>query len=512
MKPFTILMAVVLTFASATVLQSQEKSVIAKHEIQAFELGRAQATEVVKILNEQFLDAITFSANRATNVIYGRVPEDALPEVRRFIDELEQMAAHRHEEQALRADEERKQRLKAMSAVEANRAIHAATSRQQPAAKLRLKSFRLKHVRARDVLEAIGELGFNDGKLAVTMEAGSNAIVVRGDDDSLALVVDLIEILDVPATNKPGEDADLQRIDAASHQLVTLEAELQQLLQHFAPNHPKVQVVRQKIQATAEFLKLTEQLRTQGDDLPRDAPLSISAYETAERKAATFAAQWRKENEKAEPSPEKLNQLEAAVKEQVQLAFEFRQRIKRIDLERAAIQLEEIRMRLERREKIADEIIASRVEDLISGDDLTWLARAAAHSRPDGEVGVEVLENDIIVIKGAKQDVQKVIKSIQTIERSGTKTMRISGSVVSVDPDEETVMLSIGSDDDVKVGDALTVSRDGVVIGQLQIVSVTPDQSKARIESVKDGTTIGAGHEVRILDKRGDPETPATRP
>jgi hypothetical protein len=58
------------------------------------------------------------------------------------------------------------------------------------------------------------------------------------------------------------------------------------------------------------------------------------------------------------------------------------------------------------------------------------------------------------------------------------------------------VEISVGSDDGIKTGEILVVSRKDKRIGKLKVARVAPDRSTATITDVDNGETLHAGDRV----------------
>lgn len=77
----------------------------------------------------------------------------------------------------------------------------------------------------------------------------------------------------------------------------------------------------------------------------------------------------------------------------------------------------------------------------------------------------------------------------------GAPTPNIDALVKAVDAKEGLVVLSVGEDDQVKLGHEFTVFRGDNWIGKVKVIRVYPNLAGARIEMTKDG------EQVRIGDK-----------
>lgn len=69
----------------------------------------------------------------------------------------------------------------------------------------------------------------------------------------------------------------------------------------------------------------------------------------------------------------------------------------------------------------------------------------------------------------------------------------IGALVSAVEPQEKLVILSVGSDQDVKVGYEFTVYRGARFIARLKVVKVDEDLAGARIISIAEGESVQVG-------------------
>ncbi len=395
---------VALIFASSLHGQSAFKD-----EILAFRLKHAVAKEVVAIMNEQFLETVTFSANTSTNTIYGRVPGSLMNDVEDFINDLEDHAAIHREEQR-----QKEQDLRESGDI---------------AAPFELKIFELTSVDAVHLLGVLGELGFDEGKISLAAEPRTNSIVARGRQADLAVIESLLQRLDEPGDGKYTPFAE------ASRQLMDERMKYYQLQNRYGKEHPEVRAAERRIDLLqARDLEVVGGLL---DVPPTKGEREVRReYEAAERNAATAAQKWRESRAKPDADPKKLDAIRSDVQRHVQKAFQARKALKHFEIDRASRQLHTIRQRLEQRDKIADKIVQRRIEDLLAGEDLTWLdqsnqqpgdgslksvaeAVTAPNKELKGDVQIEAISDlGIMVLRGQKNDVESVIDTFEKIEKA----------------------------------------------------------------------------------------------
>jgi type II secretory pathway component GspD/PulD (secretin) len=288
---------VLLAGLSSSITQAQNS--VFRDEIRSFDLNHAVAVDVAEILNEQFpLQTNGFSANKGTNTIYVRIPDELVPEVNEFIERLEMNAARTHEQALMQTKE-----------------MNFLAARQSTERQLKLQIYALQHVGAEELLAVIGELGFHNEQLSIAAEPRSNSIVARGDAESLKELETLLLNLD-----KPGEaGSTTPRFDSV--ELAKLKREYQTLLSQFGGTHPKVVQLKQQVESL-------ERLGRDSDLTPakRVQPVKSESqlrkeYEAAEQASAKVASDWPNVNGRANPDGGQLEILRRALLKQVRGAF-----------------------------------------------------------------------------------------------------------------------------------------------------------------------------------------------
>jgi len=99
-------------------------------------------------------------------------------------------------------------------------------------------------------------------------------------------------------------------------------------------------------------------------------------YEQAERQAAKLAEEIRRLKSTTTPNEIRMGSLFRELRIQVLQAFDLRMQIQQSELDEVEAALKASRVRLARRAEIADAIIQRRMQELESGQDLSWLPSA----------------------------------------------------------------------------------------------------------------------------------------
>jgi len=84
----------------------------------------------------------------------------------------------------------------------------------------------------------------------------------------------------------------------------------------------------------------------------------------------------------------------------------------------------------------------------------------------------------------------------------GSEQPMQAGKVLQVDNEANIVVISLGSDDGVKVGFRYTVSRGASYVAQIEVTSVEPKQSGARIDRRVSKGPVSPGDDIRTATPR----------
>ena len=199
---------------------------------------------------------------------------------------------------------------------------------------LKLLTFPLKHALALSTFETVKELY---PETVTSMDQRGNLLIVRGTPSQIEEVSQLIEVLDVPPAIGPFTEITQQLPAAGSDQKGTL----------FPPRagDPRGWLMRlQKSNRSAPSVDDNQVLR---DTLASIIELGQQAGGTGE----------------SAPIPP---ELKAAVRTQVEAAFQARQQLQRSELQILNLQLERIKQSIAAREHAKEQIIDDRVDQLLT--------------------------------------------------------------------------------------------------------------------------------------------------
>ena len=142
-------------------------------------------------------------------------------------------------------------------------------------------------------------------------------------------------------------------------------------------------------------------------------------YEELIRNAEDLASRIHQMSENYADGHPQLQKLKLDLRTTVDNAFSMRQQQQKAEIAQLLPELQEIAGRIKRRERIKTQIIDQRVNQL--------LANAQSRKAPVGPVRIERLdETDVIVVRGQKDDVQRVTALINELGDVGESVARSS--------------------------------------------------------------------------------------
>lgn len=169
-----------------------------------------------------------------------------------------------------------------------------------------------------------------------------------------------------------------------------------------------------------------------------------------------------------------IDQLEKMKQENLDLRSQVKELgTMKIALEKSITRLQEDKAVIEKKLIQSETVIQSRLDDVIKlKDDI----RKASSAKPKEQ---EVMLPPIIVNGSSSQAKPEAPAAPQAPQPSAQRT--ISGKVVSVNQENNFVILDLGEKSGAKIGDRLSVYRDDGYIGELEIIQVRSDISAADI-------------------------------
>ncbi|MFO0977274.1 MAG: hypothetical protein U0996_12800 [Planctomycetaceae bacterium] len=190
----------------------------------------------------------------------------------------------------------------------------------------------------------------------------------------------------------------------------------------------------------------------------------------------------------------KENRLQEELKEAVNRSFVARQELHRAELAEFALRLREIQESIDRRDKIREQIVAHRMEELLDPS-LGW-----DNPGNQSDYGTAAFGKDVEVSSGHDGRPLTNRQSPDTSAADGTQPVRV-GSAILTRQQDGTITISTGSHDGVLVGDRFQVSASDRTIGDIEVTTVQPSESTARILSESANLPIRQGDIVMQLPR-----------
>lgn len=194
-------------------------------------------------------------------------------------------------------------------------------------------------------------------------DEATNSLFIRCDDERLQAIKDVVAKLDQP-TATPSDDASGARITTIDAILTQMELNLASLLRTVGPKHPQVVELEARIRELKGLIGEDHEtgdpaLRIRPDHLESD--LVGQAMKDAERRA-----EQHRELENGDANAKQIAQSKNMLRDAVDKAFEARQQHQRAELANLQQRHRRIEELIEARERIKDQIIDHRVEELLN--------------------------------------------------------------------------------------------------------------------------------------------------
>ena len=355
----------------------------------------ADPEDVAKTLNSQF-EGFSFIASASTKRIYFRAPKDVQAAVEDFVANLDNIA------QQLADHEEREKHKKETQIAE---------QEQQRLAQQQLKitTLRLLHVKAMELGKVLDELEMLRGA-AISIHPDGQSLTIRGTDESIEPIIKLAEVLDQP---QPEPNTNPKTTDNAGPE-DPLISKYGQSGTRGTPLGSKP-AIRTMLAPEEGPIGLMRALR----GTPKTSPEVIDELRKNFDEAEQQVKQLSKEL--ANPDLKHKDALRGKLKSAIKDAFEQRQRLQMAQVMAQRAKLNTMWQRISLREKIASEIIDRRFAELADQRKATTVAASAAKAAAPnlkGNVQIQAIDKDLIVIRGGKEDVDRVAGLMQKIELS----------------------------------------------------------------------------------------------
>ena len=375
------------------------------------EVEFADPEDVATTLNAQF-EGFKFSASASTNRVYFRASADVAKEVAEFVQQLEEHAL------GLR-------RLEQQKAAELAHRKEAEEERRKEAMSSEMVTLNLRYVAASELDRVLEELEMlRESALAIHPDGKS--VTLRGTKEQIAPIVALAETLDVPPESPPKRPSSTNPESASGQDPLSRKYGANGI----AGDRRYANIEGSTSSAAASESPPTkqalDQLQKQFDDV--EARIQRLAKEAAQS-----------------------NNAKAALKAEIGRSFELRQRLQMAQIAVHRARLDSMWNRIAQRETLSRQIIERRLSELVEREQAAAAAKVATAARElRGDVQIEAVDNDMIIVRGGKDDVKRVVEAIAKIDadaapRAGSRSAASEDDMLELRTNEYAATLQADS-------------------------------------------------------------------
>ena len=322
---------------------------LANTTIMTKQLEHADAEEVVSILNNLF--PIKFSADSKTNTIYARATQAQIEEATEVIQEMEQATL-----KANQGKGKNRRSTSGLSALGGGRPIKGGTGltaiiggERPPKA-------------PKPPLPIPSKIDLERSLVPLAVEL-SNVVKEFGAEHPKTKVLrEQIDTMRSEFEKAANEFA--ERGVSIGRDLAPLVKELVQLEVEYGPNHPDTRRQREKLEATLRRLRGLE-FKFGRQSRSRRSAKFAQQHTELDTEVSQLIERLR-DDESAQLPKEQVEKIESELAETVGELFDVRQKAEEADWEQANEQLQKIRKRLDERKQNREEIVQSRVKELLN--------------------------------------------------------------------------------------------------------------------------------------------------
>lgn len=161
----------------------------------------------------------------------------------------------------------------------------------------------------------------------------------------------------------------------------------------------------------ADHIEARQQRTAERSRLEAERRLSEAELQRAEDAVDTTAARYRAEAARSPRAESILKRLKEVLRQEVAQALKFQTAVQQHRLQLAELDLHELKSRQQRRAKLASKIIERRVEELLSGEDLSWPGTSSLESTQRQQYAFETPEELLKYVEqcGRNRDYQNYV-------------------------------------------------------------------------------------------------------
>ena len=168
----------------------------------------------------------------------------------------------------------------------------------------------------------------------------------------------------------------------------------------------------------------------------------------------------------------------------------------KVALEKSIAGLSEEKNVIEKKLVETENIIQSRIDEIWQiKKDIDKRFEGRNTKQPAGEVELAPIVVNKEEAPQEKVDVEKIVPavkvSVDASAKTTTRTGKIQGSIVSLNEDNNFVIIDQGEKTGIKVGDSFKVYHKGTVVGTIEVIQVRQDIAAADIKQKTSALSVG---------------------
>jgi septal ring factor EnvC (AmiA/AmiB activator) len=250
----------------------------------------------------------------------------------------------------------------------------------------------------------------------------------------------------------------------------------------------ELQKVKNDLSATtvqiAELKKGNSDLEMELGRLKNEKEAIVRKIKYGEDLADNISVELARARNEQKISQDRSDQL---LSENQQLRLDIRQlTTTKVALEKSIANLSEEKNSIEKKLIETENVIQGRIDEI-------WQIKKDIDSRIDTQRPTRA-SNEIElapIVVSAKKNVASAPAAKTPVVKPAPASKRIQGSVVSVNQDNNFVIVDLGERSGIKVGDAFKVYHNGVQVGSVEVIQVRQDISAADIKQKTAPFSVG---------------------
>jgi septal ring factor EnvC (AmiA/AmiB activator) len=257
-------------------------------------------------------------------------------------------------------------------------------------------------------------------------------------------------------------------------QKAALELELQRVKENLSASNVQI----------AEFKKSNSDLEMELGRLRNEKEAIVRKIKYGEDLADNISVELARARNEQKLSQDRSDQL---LSENQQLRMDIKQlTTTKVSLEKSIANLSEEKNSIEKKLVETENVIQGRIDEI-------WQIKKDIDSRIDTQ-HLSNVSNEIElapIVVSAKKPAPAAAPVTKQAAAKPAVAKRLQGSVVSVNEDNNFVILDLGERSGIKVGDAFKVYHNGVQVGSVEVIQVRQDIAAADIKQKNAPFSVG---------------------